>query len=215
MSESGIKKIMTGDDVSLARLSAICRAADIDLFGLLEASWKAPPVPYQYTEEQSSFFADNPAYLDFLKAFLDARLDPEVVAREHDLDKRSVLLYLRKLEDLDLISETADGAWRSSIPAPYRMATPAGLELRGPQAFLQYVIDRKADDRRLLMGSLRMTRAHYDSLKRALEDAIIEHGVMAHHDELVTGDHDLIAVSVLGVAAECRPSDFVSVPRLD
>jgi transcriptional regulator with XRE-family HTH domain len=213
MSESGLKKVMSADDISLARLAAICDAAGLDLMTLLEASWSAPPPVFQHTPEQIAFFQANPTYYRFLVALLTCDLDVQRLARDYDLDQPSIVLYLGKLEDLGLVTVHPGGRIKSVIPAPYRTAGPPGVD-DDKHAFLDLVLDPRTENRRLFMAALRMTGEHYEALKVAVRDLVVEYGLLARRDELTHADADLVPVQILAAMAPCQLRDYTSIPRL-
>jgi transcriptional regulator with XRE-family HTH domain len=211
MSESGIKKVMTGEDVSLERLAQICEAAELDLMAVFDAAWKAPPASFEFTPEQVAFFGQHPAYYDFLIALLGCSLDAREVARRYQLDEPSVVRYLGKLEDLGLLAVFPEGKIKCAIPAPYRTR---GFGDNDTKRFLDAALAQPSDRRNIAMAGVRMTKDHLEALRTALRDLIIEYGVKAHQDELTRPDSELIDVTILGAIARCRHEDFVKIPRL-
>jgi hypothetical protein len=212
MSESGVKKTMIGEDVSLARLAQICAAAEIDLMAILEAAWKAPPPAFEFTSEQAAFFRANPAVYDFLIALLQCRLDTRELGRRYRLDDPSIVRYLGKLEDLGLVSVFPEGRITCVIPAPYRTRGIDGLD-EGKERFLAVALSQPRDARKIVMAGLRITKDHLDALQLALRDVILEYGVMAHQDELTRPDAELVDVHLLSAIARCRHADFVTIPK--
>jgi len=216
MSESGIKKIMSNDDVSLARLSAICDAAEIDLMVLLEGAWKATPVPFYFSDEQREFFAEHPHCHSFLIALLNSRLDVAAVQKEYDLDEHSTTLYLGKLQDLDLVHVLPSGKLRCAIPAPYRMGgAPLDVSHNNVRRFLEHTFGLEKTHRHQLAANLRMTADHYTELKNTIHEAVLRLGVAAQQDELTTPAEDLVDVGLLTVVAKCRTSEYIPIPRID
>lgn len=215
LSESGVKKIMTNHDVSMARLSEICEAAEIDLLDLLEVAWKSPPVPYFLTEEQHDLFAANPEVYDFHIALLNARLDVEAVKADYELDRRSITLYLGALEDVGLIEQLPGGRVRSMVPAPYRMGgTPKAITDKKVMRYLEHTLGLPKDQRHQLAANLRMTKDHFEGFKKAVHEVVLRYGVMAHQDELTNRDDDLVGVGVLTAIAVCERADYERIPRI-
>lgn len=215
MSESGIKKIMTNDDVSLGRLAELCDAAEIDLFDLLEVAWKSPPAPFILDDDQRQLFEAHPGLYNFHRALMDARMDPDKVKEHYALDQRSVTLYLGALEDLGLVSLQPSGKVRSTVPAPYRMGgAPENIARQNIRRFVDHSFGLPRPHRHQLKAQLRMTQDHHDGLRRELHDLILRYGVTAHQDELTTADDDLVDVAILTVIAGCAARDYLSIPRI-
>ncbi len=215
LSESGVKKIMTNDDVSLARLSEICEAAEIDMLDLLEVAWKAPPVPFYLNDEQRSFFEDHPDCYVFHMELLNAHLDPDKVRRDYGLDQRSVTLYLAGLESIGLITPLPSGRLRSAIPAPHRVGGgPKAIGEGMVRQFIEHSFGLDIERRRQAKAQLRMTTEHWAEFKSALHDVVLRYGMMAQQDELTTRPEDLVDVGVLTVLAQCATKDYMPIPRI-
>lgn len=215
MSESGVKKIMTNDDVSLGRLAGICEAAEIDLFDLLQVAWKSPPTPFILTDEQRALFEAHPGCYNFHRALLDAHMDADKVRDLYDLDQRSVTLYLGALEDLGLVSVLPTGKLRSAVPAPYRMGgAPEQVVRTNIEKFVHHSFDLDKDRRHQLKAQLRMTADHHEAFRRELHDLVLRYGVMAHQDELTCADDALLDVAVLTIIARCATRAYLTIPRV-
>ena len=220
LSESGVKKIMSGDDISLGRLGEICAAIAVDLLDLLEAAWRSPPAAYQISAEQAEFFAANPDYYRFHIALFDSHFDVDELERTYDLDRRSTTTYLGKLEALGLIEVLADRQIRSVVEPPYRMQSTASdtARLEINQGFLALAHAGDFDERyrkgRIRFAGLRMTPEHFIAANTALRDVLIQHGTIADQDELAGLDDELVRVGILIAMAPFEFSDLVSIPRL-
>ena len=121
----------------------------------------------------------------FLTALLHCNLDVERLGREYDLDEPSIVRYLGKLEDLGLVEVEPAGRIKSRIPPPYRTGGPAGLDDQ-KRAFMELVLAPETEGRRILMAGFRMTRDHYEELKVAARDLVLEHGVRAWIEEIAS-----------------------------
>lgn len=215
MSESGIKKIMSGHDVSLQRLAEICEQAGIDPVDLLTVSWKSAPVPFRFNERQIAFFERHPNYRNFHTALLSLDLDLERLQADFELDPRSMRLYLDKLEELELISQRSDGSVVSAIPAPYRMGSSgASADQQLKHDFLSLTLREQTQGRRVFMAGMRMTVEHLEEFKQAIRDVIVEYGMIAHRDKLTLDERDLVDMGILAAMAPCRLLDYLPVPRL-
>ena len=115
MSESGVKKIMSGKDCSMNRLLSICDSIGVSFPDVVEAARNRGPKVVRLTEEQIDFFMENPNYFQCLMELSRAQHDRETLAERTGLDARSIERYLLKLDRLGLIVLNVDGSVGSAI----------------------------------------------------------------------------------------------------
>jgi DNA-binding Xre family transcriptional regulator len=103
MSESSIKRIMNASDGQLSKIEEICEFLGVTLFDLMELVQKEEVESYDLTKEQEKFFYNNPHYLDFFFLLYENSMPLSEIKEKFKLTKKSVGLYLKKLEQLGLL----------------------------------------------------------------------------------------------------------------
>lgn len=112
MSESGVKKIFTGKDISVLRLNSICQAIGLRLSDLIQSIESKEAVEVRFTPEQEAFFLKNMAHFSFYWKLVYERKSVDEIAKECHLNMKVINGYLKKLDSLDLIKITSSGALR-------------------------------------------------------------------------------------------------------
>ena len=111
LSESGVKKLFTGDDLSLRRLLSICAELGVTPEDALALARRGPRTMFTPDEAQSRTFERHPETLWFLWALQDADGDVAAACREVGLDRRRARTHLRRLEAHELVRARADGSY--------------------------------------------------------------------------------------------------------
>ena len=108
LSESGVKKIMSADDGSFARLAQICGALDVDLQDVL-AAVDGSPGPWRLTEAQEDLFVRDPDCWWFLSALSEARWELAQALEETGFSPERADGWLAALERRGVLHRTAGG----------------------------------------------------------------------------------------------------------
>ncbi|MCP4915027.1 MAG: helix-turn-helix domain-containing protein [Oligoflexia bacterium] len=103
MSESSVKRLMSGKDASLSKLEALCRVVDITFFDLVSMSKDSKPQTLTLTKEQDRFFAKNTNYFYFYHLIHEEDATVQEIVTRFGLSEKSKNKYLKKLEDLGLL----------------------------------------------------------------------------------------------------------------
>lgn len=114
MSESGIKKLLNAEDLSLLRLSQICRALGISVSDFFASASSEEMKDVRFTDEQQAFFLRNPECFHFFWKLAFERLSVEEVERRHAIKPHESHRYLRALERIGLVRLDARG--RAQVP---------------------------------------------------------------------------------------------------
>lgn len=102
MSESSIKRLMSSSDGNLSKIEAICEVAGISFMDLVILTKDERPKDFNLTKEQADFFAKNTNYFYFFELLYEQRHTIKEVKKKFGLNDKSVMKYLKKLEDLGL-----------------------------------------------------------------------------------------------------------------
>jgi transcriptional regulator with XRE-family HTH domain len=103
ISEAGVKKIFTRDDLSLARALEICKALNISFSEVISQSEGNEQSELRFTDRQIDFLKKNISYFHFYMKLAYEQKSPIEIQNEFSLSLRSLNTYLKKLEELGLI----------------------------------------------------------------------------------------------------------------
>lgn len=103
LSLSSVKRILANEECSLSQLSQFCSIAGLTLEKVVRASAKMEAPTFQLSEKAAKFFAENMNYFFFYRQLQFQKGNTDALAKDNELDDRSILLYLKKLESLGLI----------------------------------------------------------------------------------------------------------------
>ena len=110
-----VKRIMTKEELNMSRFVEICNWLEISLTDLEKiARYEQSNQKIRFTEKQEDFLAKNPEYLSFLfNLYTDET--PEKIQKKFNLTKKSLDLYLLRLEKHDLIKKKS-GTYKPTYP---------------------------------------------------------------------------------------------------
>lgn len=103
LSESAIKKILTGKDSSYGRLFEISRALGVELGEVLMSLQQEGPRQERFTAEQEQFFSKNLRIFLFYWKLVVENLSVEEIQAEFSLTKADSFQILRRLDQLGLL----------------------------------------------------------------------------------------------------------------
>lgn len=103
MTEAGIKKILNKDDISLKKIEAICDLLNISLLEILKIAENENVDAVRFSEKQIQYFLTNPHFFHFFMKLAYEQKSPRKIQEEFHLSAKSLMLYLKKLEEIDLI----------------------------------------------------------------------------------------------------------------
>jgi hypothetical protein len=112
MSESGVKKMLTGEDIGYNKLTDILNFLDLKLEDLLAVSPKAYT---KLTADQESFFQKHPKHFTYFIQLQHYGMKPELVKKaNHKLPKEKIAKFLEDLVKIKVI-HMADGTVHSLL----------------------------------------------------------------------------------------------------
>lgn len=116
MSESGVKKLLTGKDISFSRLQTVCAALGLELTQLLDRCRAIPARQVHLNAEQTDFFLENQEAFDFYWLLVGENLAANEAARALGLSLAEKSRILRQLDELGLIEWHMDDRIRRKVP---------------------------------------------------------------------------------------------------
>jgi len=112
MSESGVKKMLTANDIGYNKLSSILELLEIKL----EDVTPLAPKPYKkLTEEQEKFFEKNPKHFNFFSQLHHFKMKLEDLKKANNkLSKEKITKFLTDLSRMNILKEV-DGTIHSLL----------------------------------------------------------------------------------------------------
>lgn len=99
MSESGVKKIFSGDDCSFQKLMQISKLLKVKFSDLLHEIEDQEMRPVTFSSEQQQMFLKNKALFNFFVKLVIERMPVEEIKKESKLTEAQVFKYLRELDE--------------------------------------------------------------------------------------------------------------------
>jgi len=103
LSESGVKKIFTGDDCSFFRLTQIAQALDLRISDVLTSVDQSEFRSAHFTEAQQGYFLRHRDAFNFYFKLVILRENLPDIQEELKLTRAATFKYLRKFDELDMI----------------------------------------------------------------------------------------------------------------
>ena len=202
LSEVSIKRTFASGDCKLSRLKAICRALDLDLHGLLEAESEAIAVAKLLPLPAAEALAVDRSLLSVFILLLNG-YSPEHLSDIYNLSSSELYLYLRELEELELLKLGAGMEVQLRVTPPVDFLGHPALAKQVKQLnldFLDWVFQRKDEPGYLFETS---SRHLTDESIAIMRDELRELGArfrrLAHRDALLAPRHQLHGVKFIGV----------------
>ena len=103
ITEAGVKKLFNKDDIGLKKLEVICDVLNMSLLEILKIAENENVDAVKFNELQVNYFLTKPHFFHFFMKLAYEQKSPRVIQDEFKLSAKSLMLYLKKLEELDLI----------------------------------------------------------------------------------------------------------------
>lgn len=103
MSESGIKKILNGNDANISKIQSICECMDVSLKDILEETESNNFIEQKFSKAHERFFFHNKNFFYFYWLLVVERKSTDIIQKEYGLTKRQMTTYLTKLDSMNLI----------------------------------------------------------------------------------------------------------------
>jgi transcriptional regulator with XRE-family HTH domain len=103
MSEAGVKKLLSKNDISFNRLELLCDLLQKSPSEIIKIAQDNGVESHSFTDKQIKFFLSHQHYFHFYMKLAYEQKKPQVIQSEFNLSNKSLNLYLKKLEELNLI----------------------------------------------------------------------------------------------------------------
>lgn len=213
LSESGVKKLMTGSDLSIVRLSQICEALDIRLLEFTQSLEVRDFEDTNFSEDQQREMLRQPELFFLYWKLVFERCPLAMVKQELDFDSELLQKLLLRLDKLNLIKVFS--AEKIQLPKLRPIRSFGEGELVDTvyrdwsSALLQHLASgEQRNDGYFLLRGLKMRAESFQSLLQGLRELEEEFVNRAIREMKIYRYQDLVPISwVSGLL----PTSFVSI----
>jgi len=218
-SEGTLKNIFHQNNTSLERLLEICDVAEIDFQDLVRMSTRSKEDEFSFTLEQEEFFANNPNYYFFFRETFFQRKSLKQMEKDFNLDEKSILGYLFKLEKMGLCEVLPGNAVRWNVNGKLRWLRNGPWNQKHLKSYvdriLELILDKRENCYNSQIGHFSISQKTYDDFKtelRRLEDKYKE---IAFHDHMLNRTGNFIPVTYNFSVIDDDIFNFMtSIPKL-
>lgn len=199
ISSRTVKRIIHGEDYSIAKLSEVCDAAGIKFFDLMHLAQEEVEETFQLSEDQETYFAGYPKHFKFFCELLDG-LSVSAIRDKHGLNAKQAREYVRNLESIGLLDRLPDDQVKLRAKARALNFISNGpldkaigrLELA---RFAELMYDRGVDVKSFATSSgTTLTAKSIADYKKDLEELAARYRLIAQREESLFGSDQLISV---------------------
>lgn len=113
-----IKRILNQKDIGLDRLITLSELADLNIGELLEKAKDSPNPHHLFSDVQDKAFYENPHLFYYFSELFYFKKSITQIQQEHSISEVSTYRYLRKLEDIELITLLPENKINWLVKAP-------------------------------------------------------------------------------------------------
>lgn len=177
LSESGIKKMLTSNDLSFNRIKSICEALEVGFADVIAEVNESEVREEQFTDAQERFFLKNQDYFHFFWKLVVERDSLEKIKRENTLNDKQISKYLTKLDSFNIIElhpnnrikipRRESKRWVGTGPLTQKVQKDWGSSLWNEAIQKNF---NEEDGAHTFVRHLKLSPTSFDDLKLALED---------------------------------------------
>jgi transcriptional regulator with XRE-family HTH domain len=214
-----VKRVLSGADISLERLLAICGWLGISLSDLVEMSKSSEAELFRFTEDQEKFFSSNPSYLAYLYSLYSGKLSPSEIQRKYNLSPVSTRKYLRQLEKLGLIELLTPDRVRVLIRGVITWDDRGVLGRTFSTRMIRQLCERaiSSDSKHLhtiLMGWT-LTEENYQEMKKEFSDLAAKYRQVSKLNSKLKNREQMIFISFVAIADAWDDEIFRTIVNVD
>lgn len=208
MSESGVKKMLGGEDISLQRLRRLADILGMPLVELIRLSEEGGIEEVQLSPEQEEQLVREPALFRFYWKHVIEKMSLEEIGRQFALNKKEIQDYGKKLEKLGLsIKESRKESrlfrWVNEGPLLQKI-NREWSEMTLLRSLLLEKNERRGVHRLVYLS---LSQKSQEDLVRRLGELMDEFAYRSEREEISQGPVDLHPTSLLIAAV---PESFVN-----
>lgn len=103
MTEAGVKKLFSREDISLSKLNSICQLLNLSISEFLKKAENDDVDVFSFKQKDINFFLANTHYFHFFMKLSYEQKTPKEIQVQYKLSTKTITIYLKKLEELGLI----------------------------------------------------------------------------------------------------------------
>jgi transcriptional regulator with XRE-family HTH domain len=214
MSESGIKKLLTSDDISFNKLNAILSVLDVTLKDLISLKSQGYA---KLTEKQENFLIKHPQHLNFFIQLHHHWIDVEALkAENHKLSKAKMNQYIDDLVKIEVL-EWVDGKLTSSLKDGFTTSDKFNEQLQKRMYGVVIGSLKNADEYKKSpwlyegFGHFDLTHKSALELKMALDDLMKEFSKRTDREKKLHKKSDLVHCTALLINTDLKVKDVFPI----
>jgi len=184
ITEAGVKKLLSKNDISLNRFEHLCELIEKSTVEIFRMAYDSDVDSTQFTEQQVIFFIKNPHYFHFYMKLAYENKKPSFILNEYKLSSKSINLYLKKLEEFNLIKRHPYERLQVIGGIPLAINTSeTELELMKYEIALEQLQLLKEQKSKNLSGAgLYLTEPEKDELIKKMLNILIEYSSVSRQN---------------------------------
>ncbi len=220
VSESGLKKTLSGTDVSLSKLAKICQIIDLPLHDLFLITHEDKQ-ELTFTKKQEEFFLTHPHIFDFFWELCGESTTVEMVQKRYGLTDTSVEKYLVKLDRIGALEYHGNFKIKISYSGPTVWSGKTDLGKvtldRYQQGHLKTLLNRNRSESKETITSLMnsyMSPETYHEFQQELMKVRDKYISKARREKVIVDPKKGIHVGALIAMGRIQFSDFLEIPNI-
>lgn len=141
VSEVTVKRLLNNSDISLKKLLQLADICQLDVAKLIAESVTKPQSHFFFTPAQDEAFFQEPHLLSFFGELFQNNKTPQQIEQENHLSTVSTYKYLRKLEDLGLLTLEPDNKIKLRVKSPIGFSRDSKVLKQEISAYIQETCD--------------------------------------------------------------------------
>lgn len=216
LTESGVKKMLSGPDLSLSRLFAICEILGLSATDLVQTAQNEAISEVQLNSRQEEALAADPQLLRVFWRIAIEEDPRELVAQKEGLPQNSLRKILIALEKLGLLRRTPKDDFVPVHRGLYRWAESGPLVQRLNRDWSELTLRRALSAKGQALNLHRLsflflTTESLQEFQRRMND-LIDETVRRSRREKVT--HSRTKLTPVSLVVACTPNGFIDQVKL-
>ncbi|MGI9889773.1 helix-turn-helix domain-containing protein [Vibrio chagasii] len=204
ISEIGIKRLLNGhQSLSILKLQKICKLVQLPLSAIITEAEEALASVSLFTDEQDAAFFKEPELFTIFQDIVNEGANAQQLMASYDLNEPSLHIYLRKLEQLKLITMLLGLKFHVIVPANIAFSEQARFSVMFKNQIIdalkqavQY-IDANDKQAYFITTKLRLTEDEFKEYNTRLEELMFKTlKISQSHSRMTEGVNDYAIVDM-------------------
>lgn len=213
-----VKRLLNSSDISMERLMTLAEMVDCTLSELLSKAENNPQPHHVFSPKQDEYFDRYPNLMHYFFELFNLGKTPQEIAKSYKLNKTSTYLYLRALENIELVKLLPEDKVQFLIRPPAGFADDSRVLRKQLVSHIEkthHVImnmDSDSKNRRdyfMLVKPLHLSSALYDRMLTELSKIIDRFSEISELAENQNQDHPDYVVNLA-----CHPGESVQLEAI-